>query len=223
MAVSGSNDYSRSATQLVTQAFKKLRRVGVGQSATADMVSDGIVVLNDMIKSWQKYEWLWNLQEGSATLVADQANYTLSPRPYRVVSVRFDDQDTEIPMIPLTREEYFDLPVKTTQGIPTQYYVDYQRDSAVMYVWPVMSSVDDETINYTYRELLDDIDATTDNIDFRQEHYELVVYNLAARLADDYGRADVPTNRVIARAEMLLDEARDDDREEEIRFVAGWY
>jgi hypothetical protein len=44
-------------------------------------------------------------------------------------------------------------------------------------------------------------------------------------LADDYGRASPVTDRVIARAEALLQGFLDDDREDEIRFVpayGGW-
>ena len=50
----------------------------------------------------------------------------------------------------------------------------------------------------------EDVDALTNNLDIRQEHLELVGYNLASRLADDYGRGGEITNRVISRAEALL-------------------
>lgn len=219
MAVSSSIDFAMTATEIIDYAFRKLRRIGDGQSATADMANTAQEELNVLLKEWQKYEWLWPLQEGSVTLVADTASYTLSPHPHRVIAARFDDQDTEIPMVPLTREEYFDLPVKTNTGTPTQYYVDYQRDSVVMYVWPLMATVVDETIQYTYQERFDDIDALTNNVDIRQEHYSLLGYNLAARLADNYGRDGKVVNRVIARAGVLLEEAQDEDREDEIRFM----
>lgn len=223
MAVSGTNTYNRTAGDLIDYALRKLRRVGDGQTAPARMSETALEELNIMFKEWSKYEWLWPLKEGSATLVADTANYTLSPRPYRVVSARFDDQDTETPLIWISREEYYDLPLKTNTGTPTQYYVDYQRASAVMYVWPVMASVVDETVNYTYQETFDDVALRAEDVDFRQEHYSLVGYNLAARLADTYGRDSRVTERVIARAEILLQEAQDEDREDCLRFVVGGF
>jgi hypothetical protein len=94
-----------------------------------------------------------------------------------------------------------------------------------MYVYQPLAAVTSETIKYTYQRKFEDIDALTNNLDVRQEHLELVGYNLASRLADDYGRASPVTDRVIARAEALLQGFLDDDREDEIRFVpayGGW-
>ena len=222
MALSGSLDFSLTAREVITYALRKLRVLAEGETATANMAADAQQELNLMLKGWQKYENLWRYQEASITLVADTVSYTLSPFPHRVISARFDNQDSELPMKVLTREEYYNLPLKTTTGIPTQYYVDYQRSSAVMYIWPVHSTVTDETINYTYLAKHDDIDSLDDDINVRQEFLEVVGYGLAARLADDYGRTGEVTNRLIARADYLLETALDEDREDEIRFVPGY-
>ncbi len=222
MALSGSVDYSLTAREVITYALRKLRVLAEGETASATMAEDAMTELNLMLKGWQKYESLWRYQEGSATLVADDRDYTLSPIPHRVISARFDNQDNETPMSLMTREEYYDLPDKLSTGIPTQYYVDYQRSGAILYVWPVMSSVTDETVNYTYLARIDDIDSLDDDINIRQEFLEVCGYQLASRLADDYGRSGPVTERLIVRAETLLEEALDEDREDEIRFVPGY-
>jgi hypothetical protein len=219
MALSGSIDYSLTAREVIDYALKKLRVLAEGETALSAMANDAMRELNVMLKGWQKHEHLWLLTEGSITVVAATASYTLSPQPHRVISARFDDQDSETPMILMTREEYFDLPNKTASGIPTQYYVDYQRASTAFYVWPLHGTVDDETINYTYVARIDDIDALDDDINIRQEFLEVCGYQLASRLADDYGRSGPVTDRLIMRAEALLQTALDEDREDEIRFV----
>lgn len=221
MATSGSIDFNFTAAELINYALRKLRRIASDQVATANQQKNAIVELNVMLKDWLKYEWLWGKTEGSVTLVANTPSYTLSPFPHRVISARFDNQDTETPLTLLTREEYFDLPTKLNTGIPTLYYVDYQRAAATLYVWPVMASVTDETVNFTFDRRFEDIDDPNNDLDIRQEHFALVGYNLAARLADDYGRDGNVINRVVARAEGMLEDAQDEEREEEIRFVVS--
>jgi hypothetical protein len=219
MALSGSVDFTLTAREIIDYALRKISVLGSQRTADADMAEDARLELNLMLKGFQKWEWLWKLEETSVTLVPNQITYTLDPPPHRIISARYDDQDIEIPMILMSREEYFDLPVKDTQGIPTQYYVDYQRDNPILYVWPVINSVTDETINITQLTKLDDIDDLSNNVDVKRMYLELVGYQLAARLLDDYGIGGEVANRIIARAERMLQEAQDEEREPEIRFI----
>lgn len=223
MATSGSTDYSVNARNIIKFAFRKLRVIASGEDPTAAQSADAVVELNLMLKAWQRYESLWRLTEGFITLVAADGDYTLSPQPHRVISARYRDANgNDVPMTLLTREEYFDLPSKTMSGIPTQYYVDYQRGSTVFYTWPVISSVTTETVRYTYQRKFEDIDSLDNDLDVRQEWEEVVGYNLAVRLAENHGRVGEIVQRIIARAEAGLEEMQDDDREDEVRFVAGW-
>lgn len=221
MATSGSTDFTLTARGIIDFAYGKLQLVDALGAASAPAAEKAQRELNLMLKGMQKYENLWTLTEGSFTLTANTASFTLSPEPHRVVSARFDNQDTEIPMFELTRDEYFDLPVKTSVGIPTQYYVDRQRDSVVMYVWPLISSVTDETINYNYQRKFEDIDDLTNNLDIRDEYLDVVGYNLAARLIPDSGKESVSAQRIEAWAAQLLNEMQDDDREGMVRFAVG--
>lgn len=120
----------------------------------------------------------------------------------------------------LTREAYFDLPDKSTTGIPTQYYGDYQRSSTVFYIWRALSSITTETIQYTYQKKYDDIDSLNNNTEMRPQFLECVGYNLATRLGPDYGRVGTAWFNQIKETEIiLLQEAPDEDREDEVRFV----
>lgn len=218
MSTSGSIDYSLNARQLVTWALKKTRIIQEAETPSADQLSDAYDDLNLMLKGWQKDgPNLWRQTFGSATLVTATASYTLSPRPRRVIEARYrDTSGRDIPMTLLTRQEYVDLPLKTSTGIPTQYYIDYQRDSVLLYVWPVPASATTETVQYTYQRYAEDIDAATNDIDIPPEWFETVGYNLADRLLESYGLKD---DRISARAMMLLMAAKDDDREDFVRFV----
>jgi hypothetical protein len=222
MATSGSIDFNMSAREVITYALRKINILAETEDPGADQAARAMTELNVMLKGWQKHENLWRLTEGSVALTDATASYSLSPIPHRVVSVRYRNTGgTDLPMEEMSRQEYYDLPLKTSAGTPTSYYVDYQRATVTLFVWPVLADATTETFKHTYQRKFEDIDALDNDIDIKQEHFEVVGYNLAARMADDYGRKGEHISRIIARAEMLLQDALDDDRETSIQFVPG--
>ena len=224
MAVSGSINYTFDARAAITYALKKIKVLGEGEDPSAGQAEDAMIELNIMLKGWMKHESLWRHTEGSITLIADTYSYALSSAtlaPHRVISARYRNASTiDLPMELMTREEYYDLPDKTTTGIPTQYYVDYQRANPTFLLWQSLASVTTETIQYTYQRKFDDIDSLDNDIDVRQEHFEVVGYNLAKRLAPEYGRVDSSAyGEVKEMAFLLLEAALDEDREDFVQFV----
>ena len=218
MATSGSIDYKLTARGLVTQALRKIGVMPVyQQSANADDMAQGVAELNMMLKGWQLHgPNLWRQTEGSLALTATTASYTLSPRPHRVIECRYRDANgRDLPMEELTREEYFEMPLKTATGIPTQFYFDPQVSSGKLYIWPVMAAVTSETIKYTYSRVFEDIDDVDDDIDVPQELTEVVMYGLADRLQNTYG---LTNDRITLMAQTLFRQAESMDREPVIRF-----
>ena len=220
MATSGSIDYSLTASQVITHALRLIGVAAVFEDPSGEDAAIAKTQLNLMLKGWQNAgPHICRQTEGSATLVAGTASYALSPRPYRVIDARYRDANgRDLPMLELTRQEYYDLPLKTSTGVPTTYYFDPQRAAGTLYVWPVPASVTTETIRYTYQRVIEDIDSLSNDIDVPSEHLDLVTYALADRLSDLYGK-DVP--RITQRAGLLTAQARDMDREPIIRMVPG--
>lgn len=219
MATSGSTNFNLTGGDIATFALRKINVLPDGQDMPAEMWVRARNNLNAMLKGWQRHSWLWNLTEGSVALVQGQAAYTPSPAAYNVVSARYRDAGgRDLPMTDMTREEYFDLPDKSSAGIPTQYH--FARQSAgTLYLWPTPASVTTETVRLTYQRAFEDIDNPANDLDIRQSHLDVVGFNLAAWLADDYGKSDAAANRTIQRAAMLLQEALDEDREDTVRFI----
>jgi hypothetical protein len=222
MATSSSIDFNMTARQVITYALRKINVVSEMEDPTAEQSAKGMEELNVMLKGWQKHENLWRLTEGSVTLLNATASYALSPFPHKVISARYRSSSSiDTPMEELMRGDYYDLPNKSSAGRPTGYYVDYQRTAATMFVWPVQATITTETIKYTYQRKFEDIDDLANDIDIKQEHFEVVGYNLAGRLLDDYPADGPQVNRVLGRAQTLLDDALDDDRPDFIRIVPG--
>jgi hypothetical protein len=198
--------------------LKKIRVLTHGEDLSAEDAQTALEELNLMLKGLQlEAPSLWRQTDGAVTLVAETASYVLTPRPFRVVEARYRSADgIDLPLCPFVRQEYIDMPLKSSAGVPTSYYVDYQRAAATMYLWPVPSVVTTETIRYTSQRVFEDLDSLNDDIDIPQEYLETVGYQLAARLTDTYGK-DEP--RVVQRAEYLLAIASQADREDYVQFI----
>ncbi len=96
--------------------------------------------------------------------------------------------NTEIPMTPLTQQEWYALTDKSTQSRPTQYYAKRNPVGVALdfYVWPVPENTDYDMklwLQYPYR----DVDAGTDDVWFTQEWYLALSYMMAYLLGPKYG------------------------------------
>lgn len=210
---------TKTVRDIVTLALRKSSILGFGETPTSDDADAARQELELMLKGWQNKGYnLWTKTSGTLALTT-AASYTLSPiRPMRILSARFKRGTTEQSMQELTRQEYDDMPIKTTLGTPTTFYYDRQREAAKLYVWPALSAAAGETIEFTYDREVDDVSTLTAVIDVPGEWWDAVVYNLAARLLESVTLPKPPS--LVERAEVLLHEAGAFDREGSIWFGA---
>ncbi len=199
--------------------MRKIGVLAIGATANADEAANAMIELELMLKEWAfTGPFLFTKLESSQTLVANTASYSLTvTRPLRIIEARYRDISSpvhDLPMQPLTRDEYFTLPTKTSTGTPTTFYFDPQGPTSTIYIWPLLSSATTESIRYTYQRRIEDVDGLNNNLDIPQEWLGVCGYALAARLVDDYGIADNVANRIMARSEDGLQKARDFEREE---------
>lgn len=209
-------------------ALRKIGVLPIGATASADDAAACLIELELMLKQWgQEGPFLFTKREASQTLVSATANYSLtSTRPLRIIEARYRNASspaTDLPMQPLTRDEYYQLPNKAASGIPTTFYFDPQAATSTIYVWPVLATATTQAIVYTYQRRIEDVDSLNNNLDIPQEWLATVGYALADRLLDDYGISDKVGDRITARAQEMLQKARDFEREEFIYMRPGFY
>ena len=196
MTTSGTTAYTMTALEIIDKAFHRLGKASEGESLTARMYSDGLSSLNLLIKGPMlgTMEHLWTKTERSLTLVADTAAYVLTPKPGRVTSVRrrltVGTDYTDIPLYEMSRQEYFDMPVKTSSpSIPVNWYYDPQSTTGTLYLWPAPSSqsiTDGYSLQLTYLRRIEDMTSTSDELDMPQEWIDGVVWLLADSLETEY-------------------------------------
>lgn len=207
------------ARDMVTAALRKIGVVAGDEPSTADQVANGVTALTLMLRSWSNARIaVFQTSEAAVTLTT-AASYALSSRPTRVLGVRLRRSGIDLPMQEMTRQEYDDMPLKTSAGTPTCWYLDRQPTAATIYVWPVLASADGETLRITYERAFSSL-AQGDEVPILPEWEEAAVYCLADRLSDDY-TVDVP--KVTARAAALYSDALAADREGSVFFCGDEY
>lgn len=200
MTTSGSTDFTVSRNEIVRDALLLVGAITDGDQPTATQVSDASRMLNMMVKQWATKARLWPKKEITHTLTPGTQSYTVgtgldidTPRPLRVLEARRrSTAGTEIPVNVVSRQEYKDLPVKSTPGPPVLVYYDPQINNGVLYVWPI-GDTGTPTLVLTVQRPLEDFDAEGDTPDLPQEWYLPAVYTLGVLLSPQYGgvRADL--------------------------------
>ena len=93
--------------------------------------------------------------------------------------IRRDGSDISITRI--NRQDYLTIPDKTTQGRPTQFYIDRQITPTVT-VWPAPENSTDQLIYYRIKRI-EDADAATNNADVPFRFVPCLVAGLAYYIA----------------------------------------
>ena len=141
---------------------------------------------------------------------------TLVQRPNRILSFRrktFAD-DNEIPVISWSRDQYFNQVNKISQGTVVNCYYSPLLTNGRLYVWQTASSVND-FIRFTFERPLEDITDGNETLDFPAEWLEAIIYNLAARLTDEYDTPPIKMQSVNGKAIQFLDDLLGWDEEME--------
>jgi len=145
--------------------------------STIDTVSDSTTVIIDDA-----------LTDDASFGLKVYAYTTRVSEPFNIYSmVRESESAIDTPMNYLSYEEYFQLPNKTSSGVPVSYNYDRQLGKSLLKVWPVPDNVND-LVKITYEQKIEDFVSNPNTPDFPQEWHDALVLNLAAKLAHPFGR-----------------------------------
>ena len=95
------------------------------------------------------------------------------------VVIKRDNNDISASRI--NRQDYLNIPTKTTQGRPTQYYVD-RLITPTITVWPSPENSTDQLIYYRVKRL-DDADTSTNNAQIPFRFLPCLVAGLAYQIS----------------------------------------
>ncbi|MEO1503119.1 MAG: hypothetical protein AAFU68_02720 [Pseudomonadota bacterium] len=211
---------TKTAGDLCTMALRRVGVVRKGQPASAEDMSVAIDTLDLMLKEWQ-LDGLKQFERttGSLPVTGATASYLISPRVLRIQSARWKDGANETDLESLTGREYDALPNKAATGRATSYFYDRQATTGTLIVWPVLTTANSETIEWTGQREVEDITQSTDVIDAPSEYYSAITWNLANELMADYPvKNAVRAQQITATAARKYNEVQGYGRPEYFEF-----
>lgn len=227
MTTSGITAWSLTARDIVTQAMIELGILASGGEPESAELSDCLLRLNGMLKSWQGKVNLFREGTGTISVPGGSGAGALPEGIRDISSVRHVvSANNYRQLVQWQRSQYLSLPNRATSGSPTVYYLSQQIGGDTLHIWPV--PVNDITLHIDYTREADTITNPAQTLDIPSEWHETVILGLAARIAGMFGatRADPATvGDVKQRAEQLYQQMLDQDRPDSYVFesYAGDY
>jgi hypothetical protein len=214
MATSGTYIFNPDLAELVDEAMERARIDPA--HVTARHVLSARRSMRFILAGWatQDYHNFRIVQE-SFTVVQSQGVYT--------AGVDFDITDTNLidildmtltrsgvdtPVEFYARQDYLNIPEKTTEGRPDRCFIDKQRDGLVFTFWPIPENSTD---------IISDTAADTADIPYYM--YDAFAYALAFRLAEKYSPPELEAT-MYQKAQVSFRDAQNAVRERgDVRIV----
>lgn len=184
---------------LVTKAMQKAGLLTKTEQPSADEINDGLYALNAMLSTWSNQAMLINVRTiETFPLVAGTASYSIgtgqtmnTTRPMFVNDSTIISGGIDYDVTCITDVDYNDITNKTQTGIP--YWVNYNNG----YPYGTLKFFPTPDQAYSFRLLSEKpiTDLTLDaTVVLPPGWEEAIIYNLAVRLASEYGQ---PTDQFV--------------------------
>ena len=178
MATSGSKDFTIDVSDTIEEAYE---RCGLEVRTGYDLKT-ARRSLNLLFADWANRGInLFTVEQVVTTLTGGTANYTLGADTIDILEMVLRRDGTDTTMERIGRSEYLNIPTKTTQGRPSQFYVDRQINP-VVYLWQTPENSTDQIVYYRLVRM-DDADEYTNDLDMPFRFYPCLVAGLAYYLA----------------------------------------
>jgi hypothetical protein len=127
-------------------------------------------------------------------------------RPLRLKNLHVrDDSDNDLMLAAMTQAQYLSIGDKDAKGTPGAWFFDPQLGNARLSLYPQPDDVT-AVLRGIYQRPLEDVDAGVNNVDFPQEWLDTLKFQLAVRLAPEYGVPLEERRLLREEATMLLGE-----------------
>lgn len=178
MATSGSKDFELDVADYVEEAFE---RCGLEVRTGYDLKT-ARRSLNLLLADWANRGLnQWTIKQRTLPLVVGQGEYDLGTDVIDVLSVVVRRNGTDYSLERLSRDRYLNIPTKTTQSRPNEYFLDRQVTPNLK-LWPVPESASDVVI-YDALTRMEDADVYDNTMDMPFRFYPCLAAGLAYYIA----------------------------------------
>ena len=122
---------------------------------------------------------------------------------------------TEIPFARLNQDDYTNLPNKTFQGRPLQFWLDRQLDAPIARLWPVpnQQAIFAQFVTWRQRHIMD-VGSLTQTIEVPQRWVDAIAWELAHRLCYEIKEVDIAmADRLAPIASLQMASAFSEERD----------
>jgi hypothetical protein len=178
MTVSNSKDFELDVAEYIEEAFE---RCGLEVRTGYDLKT-AKRSLNLMLAEWANRGLnQWTIKQRTQTVTQADGEYDLGADVIDVLSVVVRRSNTDYALTRVSRDTFLSIPVKTTQGRPSQFFLDRQITPNLK-VWPVPENSTD-VIVYDALTRMDDADAQVNTLDMPFRFYPCLAAGLAYYIA----------------------------------------
>lgn len=186
------------ARDLINDSLKDAGAIGVGQTALAEDINDGLKRLNAMLAQWSRQRWLVYHLIDVAFTADGSLNYSIGaggdlnyPRPDRIEAAFFRQiagvpgNQVDYPLGVLnSREDYNRIALKGMQSFPSVVFYDSGYPLGYVYIWPVPTDLYE--IHLSLKATLTAFANLNSDVNLPPEYEEALRVNLAVRLRVKY-------------------------------------
>lgn len=195
-------------SNILKSSLRKIGALSVGETLETDRQNEALEALQVMLRSWGSagHAVLCPVME-EVTLIAGKGYYTWgsggdidTARPNKLAGAYVKDANgISCPVDILLESEFRNITSKTAGGRPSAVWLYPAHPLATLYVHPV-TEVSETLCIDSYKQFTETSSFTlaTDTISFPAFYEEAIIYNLAIRLAPEYGRSASPEVTFVA-------------------------
>ena len=207
MTTSNSRDFDLDVGEIIEEAYE---RCGL-ESRTGYDLKTARRSLNIMFADWANRGLnLWTVEQSTQALTDGTASYTLSADFTDLLEVVVRRSGTDFMLTKMSRGEYLNIPTKTQEGRPTQYYFDRKTTPSIT-LWPTPENSTDTLVFYYVRRI-QDVDTQVNTTDAPFRFLPCVIAGLSYYLAVKKAPDRIQLLKSIYEEEFQRASDEDDDR-----------
>ena len=211
MSLSGSTNFEPNATEFIEEAFE---RCGLELRTGYDLKTARRSI-NLMLAEWANRGLnQWTIEEGTQTVTQGTNSYTLNSNIIDILDVvlrrTVNTVQTDISMNRISRSEFLNIPNKTTQARPSQFFLE-KSNTPILKVYPAPeNSTDILVFNKLVR--MDDADSAINTMDMPFRFYPCFTAGLAYYISMKRAPEKTPMLKTVYEEEFRRAADQDEDR-----------
>ena len=174
MAVSSSTDFELDVVEYIEEAFE---RCGLEVRTGYDLKT-ARRSLNLMLAEWANRGFnQWTIKQRTLSLTESDGEYDLGTDIIDILSVVVRRSSTDFGLERVSRDTFINIPNKTTEGRPSQFFLDRQITPNLK-IWPIPENSTD-VIRYDALTRINDADTQINTMDVPFRFYPCLAAGLA--------------------------------------------